>query len=143
MRVRSAGPSDTPAVLELLEAMHAENGMAALNREKVRALVERLIGGDGLVLIAERGGTALGTVGLEPARWWYSDEWFLKDWWTFVAPEGRRTRAAVMLIRAADRTARRAGLPLLMGVLSPKEPERKMRLFGRLLEPVGGMFRGG
>lgn len=139
--IRRAEVQDFWAVMGLLEAMHDENGIGTLDLDKVAAEVERLCD-HGVVLIAETAeGVFAGTLALEPQEWWYSKNGFLGDRWFYVHPERRGGGFAARLIQAAHRVADYNGVPLVMGVLSPVEPERKTALFTRAgMKPLGGTF---
>ena len=141
--VRRATENDGDSIVRLLEAMHAENGLGAVNRQKALAVIADVLS-NGIALIAEDNGHPVGTVGAKVASWWYSDDEYVGDYWTFVVPEARKTSAAIRLISALRQTAKAMKLPLVTGPVTPIEPEEKCRFYRRLgLRPIGGLFMEG
>ena len=141
--VRSATENDLDSITHLLEHMHAENGLGAVNRQKALGVIADVFS-NGIALIAEDDGRPVGTVGAKVASWWYSDKQFLGDLWTFVLPEARKTTAAIRLISALRDAAKSLALPLVTGPVTPIEPEEKCRFYRRLgLRPIGGLFMEG
>ena len=120
--------------------MHAENGLGALNMEKALGVITDVFR-NGIVLVAEDDGKPIGTVGAKINSWWYSDDEYVSDYWTFVVPVARKTTAAIRLISALRETAKAMKLPLVTGPVTPIEPEEKCRFYRRLgLRPIGGLF---
>lgn len=133
---------DAEAVLLLLRQMHGENGLAPLAWDKVVARAREVFD-SGIPLVADFAGEVIGSLGLLPSQWWYSNDWFLGESWVYVRPDSRKTRAAVMLVEAAQKAARDAELPLYIGVITTTELDRKAKFFGKYLKPVGVVFAGG
>jgi GNAT superfamily N-acetyltransferase len=142
LSVKLATEADMPRLMELLRAMHAEIGIGALNAPKVFHLVSRLLR-DGAVLVAVEDNLIIGAIGLELRAWWYSDDTVLGDYFFFVDAEHRGSEAAVRLIERASEFAHQAGRPLMLGVLSLVETERKNLFFRRrfpTFKPCGELF---
>ena len=138
--VRHATAADAAQIMRLLHRMHEENGLVPANWEKVAGIVIAGIA-QRTIIVAQQGPRLIGTTGLEMQRWWYSDAGFLGARWFFVHPDHRRSSAAFRMLKMAKTIARRRGLTLAMGVISPKEPERKGNLFRRKgFRFVGEMF---
>src|SRR5690606_7256198 len=79
--VRLATQDDAPKIFDLLKLMHAEVGLAPMAPDKVvRRMVAAIDGG--FVLVAERDGDIVGSIGLVVDSWWYSDRQLLRDLWT-------------------------------------------------------------
>lgn len=140
MRTRRADPGDLEAVVSLIVAMHAENGIGRFDIRKVRALVDRLIvQGSAIVLLAD--GKPVGAVGLDVSEWWYSGDRFVGDYFFFVHPAYRSAEAARTLMDAAKGYAGERGLPLLMGPLTRVDTEAKIRWYRRQgFEQVGAFM---
>ena len=132
----AAVAEDLYGICELLHVMHAENGIGGLNPQKTEQAVANVIDA-GVVLIALDGERIVASVGLEHQPWWYSDDLYIGDLWTFVHPEYRRSKIAPRLVRRAREYARELGLPLVMAVLTPNQPERAEKLLLRQMQPVG------
>lgn len=131
---------DVDGLCDLLAVMHAENGIGRLNISKTRRVVEGVVQ-YGVALIAlyddER---IVASIGLEHQPWWYSDDFYVGDRWTFVHPDYRRSKIATRLLRQARNYAKALGLPLLMGPLTPNQPERVDKLYARHFQPIGRIF---
>ncbi len=139
MLVRRAISSDYPPVRELLLNMVEENGLVKLNLEKAEKQVWDVFI-NGHVFVVEHDGNIVGTSGLSASSFWYSTDKFLGDWWTYITPEARNTRAGVMLIRGLKAYAKELGIPLVIGPTSPVQIEAKLRFYRRFLPIVGGLF---
>lgn len=140
--VRVAETADAPGVMTLLRLMHAENGLAPLDENKVGALVLQALAQDCSIcgVIGERDQLEA-TIGLFACSWWYSDAIHLEDRWNFVHPEFRVSTHAAGLIDFAKTTALRCGRPLLMGITSAGRTPAKVRLYERQLgDAVGALF---
>lgn len=136
--IRRARPQDAPELFLLLAEMHAETGIDAMDRGKVLREVVGAIE-HGLVLVAERDGRMVGSIGAVYGSFWYSSERRLFDRWTYVAPAQRRSRIVFNLIRAF---MREADAPVAVGITTAKDAERKNALFRRFFTPIGEMFIG-
>lgn len=130
-------------LFDLLMLMHAENGMAPVNKDKTREVLQRglmrhraIIGAIGSPEKVE------GAVGLYVGQWWYSDEHHIEDLFNFVHPNHRRSDHAKSLLAFATRVSDQLGSPLLMGVLSTERTAAKVRLYERRLphEMAGAIF---
>jgi N-acetylglutamate synthase-like GNAT family acetyltransferase len=141
-RIRFASAKDVPTIMALLRVMHAEIGMASLNEakvaKKIRDVLER-----GVICLALADGRPVGTCALEFSQMWYSDDVHLAETWFFVHPDYRQSRNAARLMRFANEIGRQMQLPVLMGVVTTKETERKMHFFDRYMTKVGYLFIGG
>lgn len=130
-------------LFDLLMLMHEENGMAPVNKDKTREVLQRglmqhraVIGAIGTPEKVE------GAVGLYISQWWYSDEHQLEDLFNFVRPDNRRSDHAKRLLSFATQVSDQLKIPLLMGVLSTERTAAKVRLYERRLphEMAGALF---
>lgn len=137
--VRRARPQDAPELFLLLLDMHAEMGIDPIDRGKVLREVVHAIE-HGVVLIVERDGRIIGSLGAIRSSFWYSSAPRLFERWTYVSPPWRRSRIAADLIREF---LREADMPVAAGVITTKDAERKSALLRRFYKPVGEMFVGG
>jgi len=143
MDFRPATPDDMDALKELLREMHAENGLAPVNEEKAIATIEKVIS-DGMAILAERDGVLVGSVGLFPTKFWYSDTVYLADFWTYVRKDQRVTKTAMDLLRFVRVFAKETGLPIITGPVTPVDLERKTVFYRRAgFEPIGALFAEG
>lgn len=138
--IRAAPAADMPALQDLLRAMHAEVGIGRLDEAKAAGMIHHVLT-NGAVFVADLDGVIVGSIGLTADSWWYSQDRFLTDVWTFVHPDARKTRAAALLIGEARGMAKRIGAPLVLGLFNRVEIDRKAQFYQRLgLEPVGVWF---
>lgn len=133
--------ADLEGVFQLLKVMHAEVGQQSFNEPRVRAWIKDVLD-NGVILLAMEGTAIAGTMGVQPGQWPWTDpdEWHLQERWTFVHPDYRRSRHARNMIEAAKGAARHLGIPLVAGVFSDKDHERKIKLFERQLPRIGAVF---
>jgi len=139
--IRIAVAEDAPAIYDLLCLMHQENGIFSISHEKVKSKITEVLN-YGVVIVAVKDDQVVGTLGLSPNQVWYTDDWNLSDVWVFVHPDHRRSTFARDLLRAAKEVAARLNMPIMVGVVSKKETEGKVRLFSRHFQPIGQFFIG-
>jgi len=138
--VRLATRDDLRAILGLLGQMHLEVGIGTLDPHKTTASVAQVID-NGIPLLALKGDTPIGTMGLEEVAWWYSRDTYLGDRWNFVLREHRASKAAAMLRDTAKGIARKSSLPLLLASLGGEDHDRKRLFFRRGgLKEIGATF---
>lgn len=149
MKARPATPDDKPAILLLLDLMHAEIGQFPINRAKVEQTVDDLFE-SGRIAVIEEDENVIGTIGLYAWECWYSDQALLSDQWVYIAEEHRTWPAFNSLITIATELAEQAGMPFLLSLYTLKDTERKEFLFQRFADqlvrgyqftPVGGTFK--
>lgn len=144
-RVRVAGPADREWLWDQLMMAAAENAMAPINETRVTGALDAMIAREKAVagVIDGTSGFA-GSIGLTFGQWWYSTEWHVEEMWCFVHPDYRRGAQnkghAKALLQFAIWWADQVGLPLLMGVLSHKRTEGKIRLYERSIPMAGALF---
>lgn len=140
LTIRIARPSDIEPILNLLADYHtdAHAGFPAMKREIARKVVTAHIGS---TLVAALDGRIVGVTALKRDGWWWTDEEFMADVYTYAQKEYRKYGVGMRLIRAAKAYASACGLPLIMAVISGTDVERKDKLYGRLgLMRVGGVY---
>lgn len=139
--VRIAQPTDTNNIYNLLLRLFDENAICSLSPqkslEKIRACTDHH-GGICGVIDGPNGIEA--TIGLSLGQWWYSDDWHLEESWNFVHPDYRKTTHAKRMIEFAKWAAHNMNVPLIIGIVTRKRLEPKMRLYQRQLEQVGALF---
>ena len=142
--VTFAHTSDAPEVYRLMVALHQENGVFSLNEAKAGWMCAQLFEpGLGVVGVIRGPSEIEGAIALKRAQLEYSDDWYLSETYNYVRPAYRKSDHAKRLILFAKECAADLGIPLLMGIVSTQRVEAKMRLYRRLLTPVGGYFISG
>lgn len=117
--IREATHEDIPRMLQLGEAMHAESRYAAHRwaAEKVAVLLRVLIDSDdGLALVAEKDGVAVGGILASAFDHWCTDARQSSDFALFVLPEHRGGLIGPRLLRRYVKWALGRGVaPDLLG----------------------------
>lgn len=146
--IRLAAPSDEAEVLHLLKLMWQESGWRPLDIDAAR---------ETFALAFDRKGASLWVIGapghiramtfLKLARSWYTREYHIEELFCWVHPEHRASDYHKILIEKAklvsDEISTLMGhkVPLLMGVLTNRKMEAKVRLYRRFFGiPVGAFF---
>lgn len=146
--IRAATAADTPAMLVLGRAMHAESRYAALPWDDAK--VAELIGGliaspDGLALVAEHDGVIVGGfLGAVDAHY-FSPAKVATDFALFVAPDRRGgVLGAALLERFVAWAKARGAASVQVGITTGVHPERSARLLRACgFRDVGLLFEHG
>jgi len=130
--IRPAKNSDIPAILTLGERLHQESVYAhiSFDRVKVRALMESLIAGGGVVFVTEKDGVIVGGLAGGITTHWFSEEKIAFDYSFFVAPEHRQGITAFRLLKAFSEWARIKGATeIRMGITTGINVEGTARFY--------------
>lgn len=138
--IRTARPADVGGLTELmLEFRDTEWPDISPNEDKIAEFMGRVIR-DGIVFLAEDGGRIVGSLGIKPTQWWFSDDHFLMEHWFYVARSHRRSTIAPRLLRKAKEFQKRAVAPMVVGLFARRDVARKTKLFRRHFQPVGETY---
>ena len=149
--VRKAVPADLKAIWELMNLAYGEVGMFHRCDAKVDWILDRVLNPERIPpedlgfrgymgVIGPVGGPLEGFILLSIGCYWYSDQYHLEEYINFVHPEHRRSDHAVTLLGYAKNLAEQIGIPLVIGVLSNKRTESKVRLYRKKLPLAGAFF---
>lgn len=143
--VRTATLQDGPAVHKLLtekfwpEHRLGETGLPYSPQKVAENIRNEIL--SGVILLAYVGDELVGSLALHPFAPWWTEETILADGWFFVAPEHRRTRAAVALLEAGRDYAKRVGKLMTIGVFNSHDSDRKEMFFERQgFGRIGGWY---
>lgn len=139
MNVRMAVPQDEDDIFFLLLGMAKENSKHPVCAQKALSTIRDVISKGGAAVVVEDG-EIIGSVGVGPKQTWFSNYIFLGDYWFYVTPDKRASRAAVMLKKTAFEFAEKVGLDLVFAVFSIENAERKSKFFARDMTFLGGAF---
>lgn len=115
-------PPDRNVILEYVkEIMNKNGGIIGVIYDKENKTVE-------------------GVIGLRIDKFWFSDQWFIRDIFTYVHPEFRRSTRAKCLLSFAKDCSKKMNIPLLMGIMSNTRTEAKARLYERQMSRAGSYF---
>lgn len=149
--VRPARPEEYEEIVGLLRLNHKENGAFLPSKAKVDWLLERVLlperipptdmGIRGYMgVIGPENGPLEGFILLVIASYWYTDELHLEELATFVHPNHRRSKHAQELLQYSKKMSDALGIPLLVGIISNKRTEAKVRLYRKYLPEAGSFF---
>ncbi len=152
--VRAAVPADEAELWALMRLMHHETGLCPLSEAKVQSFLDRTLRPEAVPPedVGPRG--IIGVIGmsrLEAAIMlvlnsiWYSDEIIMMDALNFVHPNYRQSNHAKTLISYAKHMVdeirkTHVDFKMMMGLVSTKRTEAKIRLFRRQLPEAGAVF---
>jgi len=151
MEIRKAQLADIFEITNILiEEMYEEVGVGKPLRAKVLDYITYLHE-DGIMYVAEtnvvkKDGTGkelAGMTGAHISQWWWSDQDFLSEDFTFVRKKFRKGRLALNLMKKLDTYAKKLKMPLVTGIFNDVEHERKNKLFSKLYQHFGYIYLGG
>ena len=139
IKTRLATVADVGALMDLLMLHGPEFPVVEINHIKslsnIREFIEKSI-----VIVIEVDGRIVASSALVAEQFWYSDDWMLVDYWTFVHPKFRHPKITTTLLKSIRAMARKTKLPTLIGVRTVNQVRQKNRLFRRYFKPIGEMF---
>lgn len=143
MIIRHAIKEDIPALATMLLEMSTDTNLnlPATSTNKIHLTLSALLS-EGAVLTAwTDSGKLMGAVALQEFSPWYSEEVCLGDVFTYVVKEFRSTRAAISLLKEAQKYAKMRNLVLMLAVLSGNNAESKDKLYkSQGFQYLGGLF---
>ena len=156
--VTLASVGDAEQIFAILSNLHEENGIFRLSPEKVRGEILKAVNYDRTApmligLIKDEKGKIEGIAWLALVSDWYTDDFFWGERLIYVVPECRRSTHAKRLIGFAkwvsDQMCEELGkfddlkqpkVPLIIGIMTQKNLESKMRLYQRQIPQMGATF---
>lgn len=139
--VRLAAPEDRDGILALTTQLHGENGLFAMAPDKVNQMLDRYYQRKGAVIgVIGEVGHPVAAIYLGLEQLIYTNDWSLQEHFNFVAADHRRSTYARQLIAYAKGVSDQMKVPLMIGILSNKRTEAKVRLYEQLMEKCGAFF---
>lgn len=140
-KVRLITTADIPAVLAAARALHAENGIMPFSERRALDMVNAAIrGNDAIIGVIGDSGCVEAVTCLLIGQFRYSDYIHLEEFFAYVRPEFRKSQRAKALIEYNKSCADRLQVPLITGILSQKQTERKRQLYTRQLGDPAGYY---
>ena len=133
--IRPATLDDIPRILELGVIMHASTDYASLDYHQERAgqFMADLIGGQGVVFLAEIDGTVVGGMAGAIGQRWFNADLFAYEIALFLDPSRRHGITAAKLVRAFIHWSRAQGAKQIeVGITTGRDVEA-ITLFYRSL----------
>lgn len=153
--VRCAVPADESELWVLFRQMWHENGLFPLSEPKVQSFLDRVLhpetiapsdtGPRGIIGVIGSHVYLEGVIMLILSPVWYSDQIAMQDCVNFVREECRQSNHAKSLISYSKHMTDeiRKGHPefrMMVGVVSTKRTQPKVRLYRRQMAEVGAFF---
>jgi len=145
LKIRMGTPEDIYGMMDLALMACEENGF--VNPDKTKLMTElwqALNLNYGMIgIIGKENGPIEGAILLRIGPMWYSHDMVVEEKAIFIHPDhrGAKEGRARKLVEFAKQAADDLGIPLLIGVLSNKRTEGKIRLYERQLgKPTGAFF---
>jgi len=148
--VRIAKPADHMEIWRLFLLGHRENGKFALAPEKCDWWIQRALHPE---MIPENDSGPRPTIGvigdvgnleaiviIAIGTYWYTTDHHLEEFVVYVDPECRVSSHARACVDWMKTQSDGTGLQLMTGIISSHRTEAKVRLYRRMLEPVGAFF---
>lgn len=143
MIIRAAVSGDAAEIHAMLIEMWQEHGLGTLDPVMVLNKINNLIAHHVILIAQDDDANLTGSMGIEFTQWWWSGDRIGSEQWTFVRKDYRKTRSAVMLLKEADRMGKEMQIPMVIGVFTPNDAERKEKFFKRLGLHVGTIVLAG
>jgi len=140
LKARQAKPLDATNLLRLLVEGHEDNGgvYPPVDERLMLQWITAVLTG-GYVVVIEKSGRIVGSIGLVPFQFPWSAEWLLNMEWFYVQKRFRRNSSADALLVAAHAFADDKGASIVGGVSSAKDAALK----DRLMQIKGYCYMGG
>jgi hypothetical protein len=140
--VRLATKKDEDELMGLCKELHEDNGLFSFNEDMVRGMLGRAFERRGGIIGAiDHDGKIAGCIYLLLSNFWYSQDHHLEELFSYIRPPFRKSSYATDLIVFAEHCAKTLSIPLVIGVLTSKRMEAKVRLYSRKLgNPAGAFF---
>lgn len=126
--------------MDLLRALHTENAVFPIDEDSVRAYLHRAFHNDSAMI------AVIGTpdhieaaLYLAIGQMWYTKQKHLEEFFNYVRPEHRKSKHAQAML-AWVKSVSNDTLPLLIGIISSKRTEAKIRLYERKFGTPDGAF---
>lgn len=140
--VRVGTRADEADILALCHELHQDNGLFEMENSKVLDMLHRAYDRQGGVIgVVDGDGEIAGAIYMTISSMWYRSTEHLEELFNFVRPKYRNTKTAKALMRFAKECSDKTGLPLIIGIVTNKRLEAKVRLYRTELGlPAGAFF---
>lgn len=141
--MRMAREPDIEPLMKLLAAMAKENMPLPYDLDDIRVGVTSAIS-NGLSFVVVKGEDIVAGVALQMGSSWFNKKYeYLGDLYLYVHPKHRSYPIAAAMVENCKAAAKVVGVPLFLGIMSAKDPIRKLKFMERHMKPLGGYFISG
>ena len=139
--VRLATRADEADLMKLCRELHADNGIFKFDDGMVSTMLNRAFNREGGIIGVIDGKKEIaGAIYMLLSSFWYSHDNHIEELFNFIRPPYRKSNYGLSLIEFAKDCADKIGIPLVIGVLTSKRMEAKVRLYHKLLGMPAGAF---
>jgi hypothetical protein len=138
--VRMATRNDEEDIVRACYRLHEENGQFPLSIKKLLEILEDAFEARGAI-IGVIGSPIEACIYLRISSMWYSDVPVWEEFFSFVLPECRQGGNAKSLLKFSKDVSNKTNIPVLIGIISNKKTQAKIRLYRRSFgDPAGAFF---
>lgn len=137
--IRLATAADIGQVAALLSLMAKEFPVCVIDEVKALSQIGVIIR-EGLVIVVEIDGVIVASSALILEEWFCSNDCYMTDYWTFVHPRYRASKAANVLLKGIRDLAHKTKIPTFVDIRTFNQANRKNALYRRYFKPVGEKF---
>jgi hypothetical protein len=140
--VRLATRADEADLMRLCKELHADNGIFEMDDSMVREMLDRAFNRNGGIIGVIDGKSEIaGAIYMLISSFWYSRDNHLEELFNFIRAPYRKSDYALSLVEFAKKCSDEIKIPLVIGVLTSKRMEAKVRLYHKSLgNPAGAFF---
>lgn len=139
-----ATPEWEDGIWNLLLEMHRETALFPLVEDKARMAIRRGLHRDKSIIgVIGTPSKVEASIGLYMGCFWYSDKYHIEDFWQYVGQPYRKSGHATAIVHWAMKVGDMMGAPVLLGVMSQKRTDPKIRFYERKMGPeslIGAIF---
>jgi hypothetical protein len=144
IKVRIGTEADLPQCMDLFIRANDENGIDAMDHNKLMSIVWPSLHCDGglVGVIGDAGGLLEGVVLLRIEQLWYSNATIVAEKLVFVHPDFRSAKGgrARKLAELGKQVSDALEIPLITGIVSNERTKGKVRMYERLFGPAAGAY---
>ncbi len=133
--------ADEADMLALCHELHADNGLFDMEEEAVSKMLDRAYDSQGgMIGIIDGDNEIAAAIYMTITRIWYRSEEHIEELFSFVRPKYRKSNYALALVQFAMECSHASKRPLIIGILTNKRLEAKVRLYRQKLGMPAGAF---
>ena len=143
VKVRVGTPEDLNGCMELFIKANEENGIDAIDQQKLlNVVLPSLMREGGMVGVIGERDHLQGVIMLRIETLWYSDAPILAEKLVYVHPDFRSIKGgrARKLCEFSKQVSDELNMPLIVGIVSNERTKSKVKMYERMLGPAAGAY---